>query len=100
MCVINLLSVFFTLRTRSELPHNPELTPKQVEELTWRMTEFSENRIYSESPPPGSGAVRLDDFLNPPRRPRRLSVRHSRPRSPASMRIRGLSSPRGRARRL
>jgi hypothetical protein len=30
------------------------------------VAEFSENRIYSESTPPGSGAVRLDDFLNPP----------------------------------
>ena len=30
------------------------------------MADLSENRIYSESPPPGSGAVRLDDFLNPP----------------------------------
>jgi hypothetical protein len=30
------------------------------------MTGVLESRIYSESPPPGSGAVRLDDFLNPP----------------------------------
>ena len=30
------------------------------------MADLSENRISSKSPPPGSGAVRLDDFLNPP----------------------------------
>ena len=30
------------------------------------MADVLENRNYSKSPPPGSGAVRLDDFLNPP----------------------------------
>jgi hypothetical protein len=30
------------------------------------MTGVLKNGIYSESPPRGSGAVRLDDFLNPP----------------------------------
>ena len=30
------------------------------------MAELSETEIYSEFPPPGSGAIRLDDFLNPP----------------------------------
>ena len=30
------------------------------------MAGVLKNKVYSESLPPGSGAVRLDDFLNPP----------------------------------
>ena len=57
------------------------------------MAGVSENRIYSESPPPGSGAVRLDDFLNPPPpppSPARLAFEAEVARV---MRIRGLSRP-------
>jgi hypothetical protein len=53
------------------------------------MTDFSRIRITQSDQPPGSGAVRLDNF--PPviflirrRRPCRPSARPSRPRSPAS----------------
>lgn len=52
--------------------------------------DLSESRIYSESPPPGSGAVRLDDFLNlppPPPSPARLAFEAEVDRV---VRIRGL----------
>ena len=57
------------------------------------MTEFSENRIYSESPPPGSGAVRLDDFLNPPPPPPSPERQAFEAAVARVMRIRGLSRP-------
>ena len=51
------------------------------------MADMLENRNYSESPPPGSGAVRLDDFLNPPPSPARQAFEAVVARV---MRIRGL----------
>ena len=57
------------------------------------MTGVLKNGIYGESPSPGSGAVRLDDFLNPPPpspSPERQTFEAAAARV---MRIRGLSRP-------
>jgi hypothetical protein len=55
------------------------------------MTGVLKNGIYSQSPPPSSGAVRLDDFLNPPPPPPSDECRAFELAVARVMRIRSLS---------
>ena len=58
--------------------------PNRLEELTRLWPSISQYRNYNKSPPPGSGAVRLDDFLNPPPPPPSAARLAFETESPAS----------------
>jgi hypothetical protein len=95
VCVINGLSGIWELR----------IAPNEAKIRSWlepvrtsggsdaSMSRFSENRSYSESAPPGSGAVRLDDFLNPPPSPPSQARQGFESAVARIMRLRGLPRP-------